>query len=590
MKGKLHWKLTVIFCLSVFLGFLLGYFYFTAHLRSFLEQDLQNNLKREIILSKRFIEAHIDAHHTVEAPQVLAHQIGADLGVEAMIISADGVVLGDSQLSQDELSKAENYAGHQEVKDAWHAGFGVSRRYSNELKKYVFYIAIPFRGQHALGILRFAQPFPDVDFIDTGLGKMIIFSLFLVFLLSIGFTYLMTRIVSQPLREMASIAKAMADGDFSKKPSVRGHDEVGELAMAITHMSQQICNKINDVEGEKAKIDAVLASMFEGIMVVDEKGVVLLMNPSLRKLFFIDISPEGRRAVEIIRNSVVADMADKLLKGAERFISQEILIAFPEEKMLKVNGVVIRALDKLEGAVFVFHDITELRRLEKMRQDFVANVSHELRTPVASIKGYAETLLQGAMDDKAALKEFLNTIYQNSDRLVNLINDLLDLARIQSGRMNITPVAIAVEPVIHRCLSILEKTVQDKALTVHVQMPEGIPLVMADEARLSQVVLNLLDNAVKYTTDGGNITIKAVAGEKMVQFDVIDNGIGIPEEDLPRIFERFYRVDKSRSRDLGGTGLGLSIVKHIVYVHGGEVWASSILGQGTTFSFTLPRV
>ena len=399
----------------------------------------------------------------------------------------------------------------------------------------------------------------------------------------------MSIIVSRPLREMAQVAKAMADGDFSRKPSMRSRDEVGDLARAITHMSDEIKEKIDDIEQEKAKLNAVIVHMFEGIMVVDEKGVIQLMNPSLRKLFLIDIPVAGRRAIEVVRNSALSDMLEQLLSGQKRMISHEILLTFPDERVLKVNAVVIGASNRIEGAVLVFHDITELRRLEKVRQDFVANVSHELRTPVASIKGYAETLLSGAMEDKEALKEFLTTIHENSDRLVNLINDLLDLARIESGRMKIAPVAMDAAPVVQRCLNILEKTVQDKRLSVAMDIPLDLPRVMADEARFSQVVLNLLDNAVKYTPEGGGITIKAVPQDKTVRFDVADTGIGIPEQDLPRIFERFYRVDKARSRDLGGTGLGLSIVKHIVLAHGGEVWASSQLGRGTTFSFTLPQ-
>ena len=361
------------------------------------------------------------------------------------------------------------------------------------------------------------------------------------------------------------------------------------LAHAITHMSDQIRDKIEDIEQEKAKLDAVIMHMFEGIMVVDAKGVVQLMNPSLRKIFLIEAPVHGRRAVEVVRNSILSAMLSDLLTGKERIISHELFLTFPDERMLKVNGVAIFTSNKIEGAVLVFLDITELRRLEKVRQDFVANVSHELRTPVASIKGYAETLLSGAMEDKQALKEFLGTIHDNSDRLVNLINDLLDLARIESGRMKISPVAMDALPVIRRCLNILEKTVQDKKLSVSMDLPANLPKVLADEARFSQVVLNILDNAVKYTPEGGSISIKGLVHDKMVQFDVTDTGIGIPEQDLPRIFERFYRVDKARSRDLGGTGLGLSIVKHIVLAHGGEVWASSQLGRGTTFSFTLPQ-
>ncbi|MBF0595246.1 MAG: HAMP domain-containing protein [Candidatus Omnitrophica bacterium] len=588
MKLRLHWKLTAFFCSAVMIGLFLGYFFLTAHLKSFLDQDLQKNLKREIVLSKGFIENESAAARTLEDPYALAKRIGVGMGCRVTIVAVDGVVLGDSSLTREEVTALENHAGRPEIKEALRTGFGESRRYSFTLKKELLYQAVPFGRDKVLGILRFAMPLSDVELFENGLDRVVLFGFFLVFVMSLGFTYLMSVILSRPLREMATVAKAMAEGDFSRTPSIRSKDEVGELAGAITHMSQQIRSRIEDIEEEKAKLDAVLASMFEGIMVVDDKGVVQLMNPSLRKIFFIDAPPEGRRAVEIVRNSVVTEMAEKLLKGSERFVSREVFVGFPEEKMLKANGVAIRAHDKLEGAVFVFHDITELRRLEKVRQDFVANVSHELRTPVASIKGYAETLLQGAMDDKAALKEFLDTIYQNSDRLVNLINDLLDLARIQSGKLSIVPAVVEVEPVIRRCLGVLEKTVEAKRLVVNVRIPPEAARVLADESRFSQVVLNLLDNAVKYTLEGGVITVGAVVLDSKVRIDVTDTGIGIPEEDLPRIFERFYRVDKARSRDQGGTGLGLSIVKHIVIAHGGEVLVSSVLGQGTTFSFTLP--
>jgi two-component system phosphate regulon sensor histidine kinase PhoR len=585
MKLKLHWKLTAIFCSAIVVGLLLGYFYLTARLKTFLDQDLQNNLRREISLVRDLIEVQggvADAH-------LLSHKISKEIGVRVTIVDVRGVVFGDSELDEEGLKAIENHGGRVEIKDALRTGFGLSRRYSYTLRKDLLYMAVPFGKKEVEGVVRLAMPLSAVELFESGSQKIVILALFFAFLLSLGFTYLLSIVVSRPLREMADVARAMAGGDFSRKPSVRSRDEVGDLAHAITHMSDQIKEKIEDIEQEKAKLDAVIMHMFEGIMVVDEKGVMQLMNPSLRKIFLIDIPAEGRRAVEVVRNSVLSGMLEALLSGKERMISHEISVTFPDERVLKVNGVAICTSNKIEGAVLVFHDITELRRLEKIRQDFVANVSHELRTPVASIKGYAETLLSGAMEDKAALKEFLGTIHENSDRLVSLINDLLDLARIESGRMKIVSVPMDVVPVIQRCLNILEKNMQDKKLSVIMDIPVDLSKVLADEARFSQVVLNLLDNAVKYTPDSGSISVKAFLREKMVQFDVTDTGIGIPEQDLPRIFERFYRVDKARSRDLGGTGLGLSIVKHIVLAHGGEVWASSQLGRGTTFSFTLSK-
>ena len=586
MKLKLHWKLTVIFCSAIIFGLLLGYFYLTAHLKTFLDQNLQSNLKREIYLVRDLIEEHGDTADV----QLLARKISKEIGIRVTIVALNGVVRADSDLDEAELKVIENHGGRVEIKEALKTGFGLSKRYSYTLKKELLYLAVPFGQKSVEGIVRLAMPLSAVAIFESGSQRIVVLSLFLAFLLSLGFTYFMAIIISHPLEEMAGIARAMAAGDFSRKPSVRSRDEVGDLARAITHMSDQIKEKIDDIQQEKAKLDAVIMHMFEGIMVVDEKGVVQLMNPSLRKAFLIDTPVHGRRAVEVVRNSVLSDMLSDLLTGKERIISHELVITFPDERVIQVNGVAISTLNKIEGAVLVFHDITELRRLEKVRQDFVANVSHELRTPVASIKGYAETLLSGAMEDKQALKEFLGTIHENSDRLVNLINDLLDLARIESGRMKIVPVAMEAVSVVQRCLNILEKTIQDKKLSVTMDLPGDLTKVLADEPRFSQVVLNLLDNAVKYTSEGGSISVKAVSQDKNVRFDVIDTGIGIPEEDLPRIFERFYRVDKARSRDLGGTGLGLSIVKHIVLAHGGEVWAISQLGRGTTFSFTIPRV
>jgi two-component system phosphate regulon sensor histidine kinase PhoR len=585
MKLKLHWKLTAIFCSAIIGGLLLGYVYLTAHLKTFLDQDLQNNLKREIYLVRDLVERQGDSGQF----QPLVRKISKEIGVRVTVVAVNGHVYADSDLTDEELKVIDNHGGRVEIKDALRTGFGLSKRYSYTLEKDLLYLAVPFGEKGVEGVVRLAMPLSAVALFEAGSQKIVFLALLLAFLFSLGFTYFIAMLISRPLEEMAAVARAMAKGDFSRKPSVRSRDEVGDLARAITHMSDQIREKIDDVEQEKAKLDAVIMHMSEGIMVVDEKGVVRLMNPSLRKMFLIDIPVHARRAVEIIRNSQLSDMLTGLLTAKERMISQELLVTFPEERMLKVNGVVIRTSYKIEGAVLVFHDITELRRLEKVRQDFVANVSHELRTPVASIKGYAETLLAGAMEDRAALKEFLGIIHENSDRLVNLINDLLDLSRIESGRMKISPAPVDALPVVQRCFNILEKAVQDKNLSLSVDFPSDLPNILADEVRFSQVVLNLLDNAVKYTPEGGSVIIKAGLRDRMVCFDIIDTGIGIPEQDLPRIFERFYRVDKARSRDQGGTGLGLSIVKHIILAHGGEVWASSRLGRGTTFSFTLPQ-
>jgi two-component system phosphate regulon sensor histidine kinase PhoR len=244
--------------------------------------------------------------------------------------------------------------------------------------------------------------------------------------------------------------------------------------------------------------------------------------------------------------------------------------------------------NKLEGAILVFHDITELRRLEKIRQDFVANVSHELRTPIASIKGYAETLLEGALEDKDNAKEFISIIYHDSNRLATLINDLLDLSKIESGKMKMSFVALDPVSLIKSAVKVIENQAKAKSIALKFDIPTSLPKIMVDETRFSQVMINLLDNAIKYSSERGSTTISAKIVDNALQIDISDTGLGISEKDLPRIFERFYRVDKARSRELGGTGLGLSIVKHVVQAHGGQVWVKSELGLGSTFSFTIP--
>jgi two-component system, OmpR family, phosphate regulon sensor histidine kinase PhoR len=588
MKIKLHWKLTFIFCSAVLLGLLFGYAFLSSQLKTYLDANLQNNLRKELSLARDVVEQNLMDKRTLEDAQSLALRFSRDLGVRATIINYDGTVIGDSDLNLEQLHNVENHLQRVEVQEALQKGVGVSKRYSYTIRKYLVYVAVPFGQGKSGGFLRFAIPLSDVELWEARSQKIVLFSLALVFVLSVGFTYMISAFVSRPLQDMAGIAQAMAKGDFSRKPSVVPQDEIGDLSRALTNMSEEIRDKIDTITQERVKLDAVLSGMSEGVMAIDEKGAITLMNPAMRKLFLIEVTPEGKKAVELVRNRIVVDILDRLLKDHERIASGEMFFGLSEEKVFMVNGVLLQKNNQTSGAVLVFHDITELRRLEKVRQDFVANVSHELRTPIASIKGYAETLLDGALEDPANRQGFIKTIHENSDRLAHLIDDLLDLSRIESGKMKMTFAPVELKAVVQRSLNILEKQIADKRLAVTIDVPDSFPKVLADEARLSQVLLNLLDNAVKYTPDGGAVRVVAFAKEKFVQVDVADNGLGISDNDLPRIFERFYRVDKARSRELGGTGLGLSIVKHIVQAHNGEVSVRSELGRGSTFSFTIP--
>ncbi|NTV29097.1 MAG: HAMP domain-containing protein [Candidatus Omnitrophica bacterium] len=588
MKIRLSWKLTAVFGSATIIGLLTGILYLSTHLRTYLDANLEASIRRELLLGRDLLETHIRDRAGLPDASALAGRIGLSLGMRVTIIDLNGKVTGDSELDALALSRVENHADRPEVRDAIGKGFGKSRRYSYTLRKYLLYAAMPFGGERPAGVLRLALPLTEVELFERSFLKMVLFAMGLVLLLSLVLTFVLAGFVSRPLCEMAEIAQAMARGDFSRKPSVVSRDEIGELAGAVTHMSDEIESMLGRLRREGEKLDAVLSSMSEGVMVVSEKGEILLMNPSLRKTFLVDMPTEGRRPAEVIRNVAVLDIVSRLLSGKDVMVSEEITLPAPEGRTCKVNAVAIHRAGRFDGAVLVMHDISELRRLEKIRQDFVANVSHELRTPVASIKGYAETLLDGALEDKDHAREFVGVIRDNSDRLASLINDLLDLARIESGKMPMVFMPVELRPIVERCLGILESLAARKSLRITVEIPDSLPKLNADEARISQVILNLLDNAVKYTPDGGEVRVRALQQENKVCVEVEDTGVGIPEADLPRIFERFYRVDKARSRELGGTGLGLSIVKHIVHAHGGEVSVISTPGRGSQFSFTVP--
>ncbi|MEI8344543.1 MAG: ATP-binding protein [Candidatus Omnitrophota bacterium] len=589
MRVNLHWKLTLLFCLAALSGIFAGYLVLMAQFKPALEKNIETTLQKELFLAKESLELRLDPQGNLPAAQALVAGLGRRLEARVTVVTADGTVFADSQVEQAKLAQLDNHADRPEIRQAAAQAVGTSRRYSYSVKKDMLYQAIRLeKSGRVAGYLRLAVPVTAIAEVEARVGRLVGLSLLAVFGVSVFFALIIVATISRPLGRMAAQARAMAEGDFTGKTILHRQDEMGDLSKALAYLSERIQEQMDRLKKEGAKFDAVVNSMFEGIAVVDAKGRILLMNPSLRNLFAVERDPEGAKPIEVIRSVAVQDLVDSLLKKEGIFLSEQIELNNPDQRFLKVNAAPIIRDRLLEGGVLVFHDITELRRLEKVRQDFVANVSHELRTPIASIHGYAETLLGGAMRQEEHLKDFLEIIYQDSGRLAKLINDLLDLSRIESGQMKLTLEPLEVQTVLNRALKVLKKPVEAKKLRVSCQIEPACPKVKADADSLAQVFLNLLDNAIKYTPEGGSICVTARQSDGGVQIDVTDTGVGISAEDLPRIFERFYRVDKGRSRELGGTGLGLSIVKHIVYAHGGEVQVESVIGQGSTFRFTLP--
>ena len=589
MRINIHYKITLIFTVIIAIVLFGVFIYLNKNLREDTYQRIRTNLIKQTYLCKTYLEESSAKKIQGYKLDRIADKIGKDLNLRVTIIGLDGTVLGDSDLNEVELKKVENHLHRPEVQQALHSGIGGSRRFSATVKKKMLYVATTYGKDSTQGIIRLSIPLSEIELISNRLKKTLAFSLLLAFILVIIISFLALWLISEPLNKISLAAREIAQGNFSKKIQIFSNDEIGDLADAFNYMSKQIKFRLEELNLSRSRLEAVFLSMLEGVMVVDAKGVIILMNQALKDILLIKDNPAGRRPIEVVRNIEIQEIVDCVLKQKHKVEIREISVLAPDEKILLVHATSVIREAKIEGAVLVFHDITNLRRLEKIRQDFVANVSHELRTPIASIKGYAETLLEGALEDKENARDFLKIIYSDSDRLARLVEDILDLSKIESGKFKMSLRPCKIKPLIERVVSGLAKQAKDKSISIKIDVSKDLPLVYADEIRIAQVLLNLIDNAIKYNKEAGTVTISAKDKGKFVQIDISDTGIGIPEKDLPRLFERFYRVDKARSRELGGTGLGLSIVKHIVSAHNGEVYVQSVLSQGSTFSFTLPK-
>lgn len=346
--------------------------------------------------------------------------------------------------------------------------------------------------------------------------------------------------------------------------------------------------KIAKLENEKVAISAIVGSMIEGVIAVDNESRILSLNPAIEQIFDVKASQvKGRFLLEAIRNNDISELISEVLE-AGAFISREVSLVFPLQKIFQINVSPLFENNKISGCVAVIHDMSEIRRLEVMRRDFVANVSHELKTPLTSIKGFVETLLDGALEDKANNRNFLEIIQTHVNRLDNLVNDLLELSHLESKEIKLQKESINLRVLADNILSGFKSQLKKKSIDAKNDLGDSLS-VMAYKNKIEQVFTNLIDNAIKFNKEKGFIKLYSEGLEGKIKITIEDSGLGIPEKDIPRIFERFYRVDKARSRELGGTGLGLSIVKHIVELHGGNVGVESIEGLGSKFFFTLPK-
>jgi len=588
-------RLAVRLTLTLFVVTALGMAVMGLYVSRALERRSLEQLTSGLTTQARLLHDAVVPAVAGQAPpggvQRLAREYGAKLRARVTVIAVDGTVLADSEQDPEGVRGMENHAGRPEVRAALAGGVGSHLRRSRTLDLEMLYVAVPLDpGAGVRGVLRLALPLTEVAETSASIRRSVAAGALLAFGVALGVGLFTSRRVTRPMSQMQAVAHRMAEGHFDRKAPVAGEDEVAELGRALNLMASRLKEKIEDLEREQGKVAAILDRMVEGVVALDSLGRLLLMNPAARAIFDLRRDPvEGRPLAELIRQKEIFDLVEacRACRPGES-CRREVEIGPPINRILEAHAVPVHFGPDRTGSLLVLHDITALRRLEQVRTEFVANVSHELRNPLTAIKGYLETLLDGALDEPATARRFLEIAHTHADRLGRLVDDLLQLSDIETGRVVLAPAPLVLQDVARDVSAIFANPASRKRLTLLNRVPPDLR-ARADRDRLVQILVNLVDNAVKYTPEGGRVTLGATPGASgFVQLWVADTGIGIPSTDLPRITERFYRVDKARSRELGGTGLGLAIVKHLVQAHGGELRIESEVGRGTTVRFTLP--
>jgi two-component system phosphate regulon sensor histidine kinase PhoR len=517
----------------------------------------------------------------------LVDDAARDVRARVTIVAPDGRVLADSSLSGGPLRDVEGHHGRPEVQQALASGEGSSVRRSTTVGDDLLYAAVAIRHQgRPVGVSRVARSLRGVAEQVRDLRRAVAVALALAFLLTAFLSAALSAPLAGPLNEVMDAARRFAQGDLSARSRVRRGDELGELARIINRSADQLQQRITEIARDRGRTEAILSAMDDGVMAVDHRGTVVLVNQALQDGFGLH-EAVGRHYLEVMRQSEVGALLEEVLGTGERRTAEvEMLRA---GRAYAVTGMRFPGPEgQPHGAVLTFHDVTERHRVERLRRDFVANASHELRTPLTSIRGFVEALEDGAMAEPPTARRFLEKIRRHADRMAALVSDLLELSRLEAGERPPQWETLRPADAVEEVVASLAELARGREVAIRVDA-KGAPPVVADRDRLHRILENLLENAVKYTPAGGHAAVTARAGGAgSVVFEVSDDGPGIPAEHLPRIFERFYRVDKARSRDLGGTGLGLSIVKHLAEGMEASIAVHSEPGRGTRFTVQIP--
>ncbi len=544
----------------------------------FARNTLIDNLYMDLESDAKLVGRWLDTTDWQNVRETMRH-LSETTTRRVSILDLDGNIVADSYYPSEYFTNVSDYP---EFQQALKEGVGTARRISESSNLEEFYVAVRF----PKGIVRLATTSQETTAPLSFLSQAAVVLTGIMGLMAFGIAYYINRNITEPLGEMLDLTRQLQVGEFSRRVLVRSTDEIGQLSRAFNELSQTLEEMFQTVHDRENKLNAILTSMEDAVLAVDTNYKLILANRRMAEMINEDVSSlMGKDLTEAFQSyQLVEVVSDTLSTG--KAIDTEIRPELSSQQVLAVTSSPLEdEAGKTIGVVIVLRDVTELRLLESMRREFVANVSHELRTPLTSIKGFVETILNGKTDDEAFVQRYLSIVSGETDRMITLINDLLDLTKIESRRQKLVFEEVNLKEIFDDTITVLASKAEEREVAVENRLDDLI--VLGNPKMLRQVAINLVDNAIKYNKQGGQVWIEAAVNDGIASISVTDTGIGIPSEHLERVFERFYRVDKGRSRQMGGTGLGLSIVKHIIERHKGRIWAESEYEQGTTITFTL---
>lgn len=583
---KLWVRITLSFLLLMFCVLLISGFYLAGSMKNTYMKLKEEQLHQTAQLALHALE--LNRPESNDGLQEKVRELSSGLTSRITIIDRKGNVLADSEEAPEEM---ENHQDRPEVKEVNERGknSGMAVRYSNTLGYSMMYIAVPVKdGEQTAGAVRVALSLQSIEDTIDKLRLTLMIVLLGALLLTALIGIRIAKGIAKPVEEMIQVSNRLRDKDYGARVRMRSKGELGQLADAMNVLASSLKSQVETIHENEQQLSGVLRNMKSGVLLVDKEGTILLANHAFSGM--LDVVPgelTGSPYQEVIKSPDLSILMNQCLKEQSELRS-EIHLYHPDELVLDAHlAPYVGEMGGLKGIVAVLHDITEIRRLERVRSEFIANVSHELKTPVTSVKGFAETLLDGAMEDEEALRHFLGIIHKESERLHRLINDILHLSRIEQHSAPLEFQQLNLTEIAYNAADTIKKEVDAKNLQLILPQKQDV-WAEGQKDRVQQMILNLMSNAIAYTPEGGTVTVNITERETAVQISVQDTGIGIAEKDLPRLFERFYRVDKARSRHSGGTGLGLAIVKHLVESHNGKITVESEEGRGSIFTIELP--